>query len=109
MTEEKLNLLKSQLPVSLIITSSIDYPNGMVADNIQFTRPDDSLGVMEITPEYSTFARVTGTLGQFGVVLTWNYEEKPDKITVNYTGLNEGGVEEIPITELKQYLIKLKS
>jgi hypothetical protein len=108
MTEENLNLLKSQLPISLNITSSMDYPNGMVADSVKFTRPDNSVGIMAIEPEYSTFARITGTLGPFAIVLTWNYEDDPDNIRVDYTGLKDGGDKKIPITELKQFLIKLK-
>jgi hypothetical protein len=111
MTQEQLNLLKSQLPISFTITMSMDYPNGMNASNAQFTRPDGSIGIIDVIPENSTFARVTGMIGkspQYGVVLTWKYLEDPDNIIVDYCTAINGNMETIPILNLKQYLLKLK-
>jgi len=109
MTQEKLNLLKSQLPASFIIHVSIDYPRGMSVNRSQIT---SDMPQLFAESSYSTFAKVTGTIGkfkdQFGIILIWKYEDDPDNITVIYTGIDKGGEEMIPILQLKKFLLELK-
>jgi hypothetical protein len=89
MTQDKFNLLKSQLPISFDVTMGMDYPNGIGEDS-------------------STFAKVTGTIGQYGVVLTWKYLIDPDNIIVEYCGYRDGEEKIVPILRLKEFLLKLK-
>jgi hypothetical protein len=89
MTQDKLDLLKSQFPVSFNITGDIDYPRGMNFDLVPV-------------------AKISGTIGQYGVILTWKYEEEPDNILVEYIGLTNGNEKVIPILELREFLLKLK-
>jgi hypothetical protein len=108
MTQDKLDLLKSQLPISFNITMSMDYPNGIQSENATVTNSDNSIGRVSIKPEYSTLAKVSGTIGQYGVILTWKYLEDPDNIHVDYCGYSDGDEIIIPILQLKEFLLKLK-
>jgi hypothetical protein len=89
MTQDKFELLKSQLPVSLEITMSMDYPNGIKEDA-------------------TTFAKITGTIGSYGVIITWKYELEPENVLVEYLNMISGDEKIIPISQLKEYLLKLK-
>jgi hypothetical protein len=89
MTQDKLDLLKSQLPISFEVTMSMDYPNGI---------KDNSLAS----------AKIAGTISQYGIILTWYYLSDPDNIIVEYCGYNDGEEVKIPILQLREFLLKLK-
>jgi uncharacterized Rmd1/YagE family protein len=89
MTQDKFELLKSQLPISLEVTMSMDYPNGIKEDA-------------------TTFAKITGTIGSYGVIITWKYELDPNNIIVEYINMIDGNEVTIPILQLKEFLLKLK-
>jgi hypothetical protein len=88
-TQDKLDLLKSQLPISLNISIDMDYYKGTMENS-------------------NSFVRIAGTIGSYGVVLTWNYEID-NNIIVEYTNPINSDEKVIPILTLKEFLLKLKS
>lgn len=108
MTQEQLALLKSQLPINLNITMSMDYPNGILPRNdVSFIRPDKSIGKFDIAPEYDSFVKITGTIGQTAVVITWKYNITPEEVLVDCIGPLTGDTKTIPFSNLKDFLLKL--
>lgn len=96
MTQENLDKLKNALPLGLTITSSIDYPNGIQNQN----------GFLESS---EPFAKVTGIMGPYGIVITWFYERQEDRVEVDYLAPNDGNVCEMPFSELREFLLSLKN
>lgn len=111
MTQDQIQLLKSQLPISLNITLSMDYPNGIPAETV-YQKPDGSKGIFYNTPEPYPLARITGVIGnrpQYAVIITWKYRDDPDEVMVDYSSAIDGDEKIIPILQLKEFLLKLKS
>ena len=111
MTQEQIDLLKSQLPISFNITMSMDFPNGITTNSAVYTKSDSTLGKVEIIPEKYPFARIAGMIGkspQYGIILTWKYQDDPDNIIIDYCCYNNGNEVTIPILQLREFLLKLK-
>jgi hypothetical protein len=87
-SQDKLNLLKSQLPISLNITMDMDYPNGIKENTIPFVK-------------------IAGTIGSYGVMITWKYEID-NSINIEYANPVDADEKIIPLLTLKEFLLKLK-
>jgi len=84
MTEEKRLLLKDQLPLQFRLDGARDFPE-----------------------DYNPYAVVMGTIGKYGIKIEWKYISDPDDIYFCALSLNNVVEKVVPITQLKDNLLKL--
>lgn len=78
-SEEQKVKLREALPPNLNIRSVMEYPD-------------------------ITEVKVRGTLGEFAVLIAWNYVDSPEECYLETIGINSSGVcTVLPLDELKYY------